>query len=341
MRLHEYLIQIGVKKNVLLRLSTKAKKLNTTSLTLVNDDNYEIETCDLTTLASDASESEEKLDLNFNEKGYHEREYNFNDDESLSSEEVEYEYNYSVFIKSENRTSLPAKWYIAKVSTVDKLLSKIHINIETLMGNKLVDPNDYRIAFKSEKAAGADNNIVSDSRNKNSISKTSNLSSLELSIAKNVLEICKENHCIIYNRPCLNKNGAKENHIKITFIMFSIWNKAMASLTEPPTHPLFTYKHLTKTKTSSQLQSTNLIQQANLMQQASLIQQSLFLGQHYIPNLFYNPFSTYNSFGIPFSTPIQLSLQQTLSIIENFLKFVDESKNTKDYYQKFLSKFKQ
>ncbi|CAG8545150.1 26631_t:CDS:2, partial [Dentiscutata erythropus] len=257
-----------------------AKKLNTKSLTLVNDDNYEIETCDFTTLASDASESEEKLDLNFNEKGYYKKEYNFNNNESLS------------------------------ISTVDELLSEIHINIETLMGNKLVDPNDYHIAFKSEKAAGvstqlvdiqdfkkfqanyqkykskninmaffitfiksnlkrkidelepdnnSDNDIVSDSRNKNSIPKTSNLSSLELSIAKNVLEIRKENHCIIHNQPCLNKNGAKENHIEITFMMLSIWaseiNKAMASPTEPPTHPLFTYKHLTKTKTSSRLQS--------------------------------------------------------------------------------------
>ncbi|CAG8854569.1 41707_t:CDS:2, partial [Gigaspora margarita] len=150
-------------------------------------------------------------------------------------EEVEYKYNYRVFIKSKNRTSLLAKYYTAKVSIVDELLSKFHINIETLIRNKLVDPNDYRIVFKSKKATEAstqlvntqdfkkfqadyqkykskniniaffitfiksnlkqkinklepdnnsDNYIITNLKNKNSISKTSNLSLLELLLQK-------------------------------------------------------------------------------------------------------------------------------------------------------------
>jgi len=42
-------------------------------------------------------------------------------------------------------------------------------------------------------------------------------------MAKNVLDICEANHCLIHNRPCLNKDGAKENHIEITFMMLSVW----------------------------------------------------------------------------------------------------------------------
>ncbi|CAG8729830.1 6696_t:CDS:2, partial [Dentiscutata erythropus] len=63
------------------------------------------------------------------------------------------------------------------------------------------------------------------------------------------------------------------------------------------------------------------MQQASLIQQSNFTQQLLFPGQHYMPTLFYNLFSTYNSFGIPFSTPIQLSSQQTLPTIKSFLKF--------------------
>ncbi|CAG8691219.1 16665_t:CDS:2, partial [Racocetra fulgida] len=284
--------------SVLLRLSSKAKKLKATlnSIFANNDNSSEVETCDLTTLSSDISESEEKLDQK-SDKKKNRKEYEDHDDEELlSDEEVEYEYTYGIFIKLENGVSLPAKWYTAKVSTVDELVSEIHINIETLIGKRPIDPNNYRIVFKSKKAAGAgtqlvdtqdfkkfqsdyqkyrskninmaffitfvssslkrkdlesdnnsDDDFIANLKTKNSIPKTLNPSSIESSIAKNVLEIRTKNHCIIYNRPCLNKDGAKENY-----------NKAMASPTEPPTHPLFAYKYLRKAKISSQLQSSSM-----------------------------------------------------------------------------------
>ncbi|CAG8636448.1 11352_t:CDS:2 [Ambispora leptoticha] len=299
--------------SVLLRLSSKAKKLKATlnSIFANNDNSSEVETCDLTTLSSDISESEEKLDQK-SDKKKNRKEYEDHDDEELlSDEEVEYEYTYGIFIKLENGVSLPAKWYTAKVSTVDELVSEIHINIETLIGKRPIDPNNYRIVFKSKKAAGAgtqlvdtqdfkkfqsdyqkyrskninmaffitfvssslkrkdlesdnnsDDDFIANLKTKNSIPKTLNPSSIESSIAKNVLEIRTKNHCIIYNRPCLNKDGAKENYVIITFMMLSIWaseiNKAMASPTEPPTHPLFAYKYLRKAKISSQLQSSSM-----------------------------------------------------------------------------------
>ncbi|RIB29801.1 hypothetical protein C2G38_938935 [Gigaspora rosea] len=171
-------------------------------------------------------------------------------------------------------------------------------------------------------------------------------------MAKNVLEIRKENHCTIHNRPCLNKDGAKENHIEITFMMLSIWaseiSKAMASPTEPPTHPLFIYKHPSKTK--SQI-SSSLLQQSDLSQQPNFIQQPTFIGQPYIPPIsssFYNPFLPYFSsqlyklpLQVSFQSPFQSTVRTVLPEIDDFLKHVDESEGTIDYYQKFLFEFKQ
>ncbi|CAG8854853.1 7111_t:CDS:1, partial [Gigaspora margarita] len=74
----------------------------------------------------------------YNERDCYEMEDNNNhiDDGSSSNEDIEYEYNYGIFIKLENGTSLPAKWYTTKISAVDELLSEIHINVETLMKKK-------------------------------------------------------------------------------------------------------------------------------------------------------------------------------------------------------------
>ncbi|CAG8560192.1 25031_t:CDS:2 [Dentiscutata erythropus] len=212
-----------------------------------------LNTYNLTIPTSDTSDPEEKY-WKSNEKGYSEK--NYDDDGFLSDYEIEFEYTYGVFIKLENGMSLPAKWYTTKVFTVDELLLEIHLNVETLTGKSPIEPNNYRVAFKSEKAAGvgtqlvdtqdfknlnlitkninlkaffitfnpnikrklndlgsdnsSDDEIIKYSRNKNSIPKTSSLSSAKLSIARNVLEIRKENHCAIHNRPCLNKDGAKE-----------------------------------------------------------------------------------------------------------------------------------
>ncbi|CAG8829126.1 418_t:CDS:1, partial [Dentiscutata erythropus] len=83
------------------------------------------------------------------------------DEEKILSdnEDVEHEYNYGVFIKLENGISLPAKWYMAKVSAVDELLSEIHSNIEILI-KKSIKASDYRVAFKSEKGTRAGTQLV-------------------------------------------------------------------------------------------------------------------------------------------------------------------------------------
>ncbi|CAG8781764.1 430_t:CDS:2, partial [Dentiscutata erythropus] len=82
-------------------------------------------------------------------------EKNYDDDKFLSDDEIEIEYTYGVFIKLENEMSLLAK-----------------------------------IVLESNNSS--DDEIIKHSRNKNSIPKTSSLSSAELSIARNVLEICKK-----------------------------------------------------------------------------------------------------------------------------------------------------
>lgn len=64
-------------------------------------------------------------------------------------------------------------------------------------------------------------------KNKKQVPNTSNLTSEETQMAKNVLEIRTTNHCNIHNRACLNRNNSKENHIEITFMMLSIWATEM------------------------------------------------------------------------------------------------------------------
>ncbi|RIB11053.1 hypothetical protein C2G38_2204425 [Gigaspora rosea] len=109
----------------------------------------------------ETSEPEEKYCWKSNEKGYSEKELkNYDDDEFLSDDEIEFEYTYGVFIKLESGTSLPAKWYTTKVSTVDELLLEIHLNVETFMSKTPIEPNDYCIAFKSEKAAEVGTQLV-------------------------------------------------------------------------------------------------------------------------------------------------------------------------------------
>ncbi|CAG8832006.1 36320_t:CDS:2, partial [Gigaspora margarita] len=176
-----------------------------------------------------------------------------NDDKSLSDEDKEYEYNYGIIIKLANGTTIPAK---------------------CIQPRRSIESSNYLVTFKHEKATGADNDAITNFKNKNSISKASNLSPNESLIAKNVLEIRKKNHYLIHNQPCLNKNSDKKNHIEITFMMLSIWaseiNKAMASPTELPMHPIFAYKHQSK-KRQSLLPSSilSLVLHSELLQESS------------------------------------------------------------------------
>ncbi|CAG8466363.1 24068_t:CDS:2 [Cetraspora pellucida] len=144
---------------MLLRLSSKAKKSKTILGSIVTnvDTLSGFESYDLTIL--DTNANEEKDGLGFTEdynNDYEEHSTN----ESLSDDDSEYEYNYGIFIKLENGTTLPAKWYSSRISTVDELLSEIHINIETLTKRKSIESSDYHIAFKPEKATGAVTQLV-------------------------------------------------------------------------------------------------------------------------------------------------------------------------------------
>ncbi|CAG8677252.1 24160_t:CDS:2, partial [Cetraspora pellucida] len=83
---------------------------------------------------------------------------------------------------------------------------------ESLSGEEV----EYEYNYKNrEPNNNSDDDIVTNLRNENFIPKTSNLSSLETSIAKNVLEIRKENYCTIYNQLCLNKDEAKKIILKL------------------------------------------------------------------------------------------------------------------------------
>ncbi|CAB5396025.1 unnamed protein product [Rhizophagus irregularis] len=78
--------------------------------------------------------------------------------------------------------------------------------------------------------------------NKNKVPKFSDISLLDQRIAKNVTELRRETWCSMHNRHCL-KN--REPHVEISNMMFSTWATEMlnglASVKDPPTHPLFAY----------------------------------------------------------------------------------------------------
>ncbi|CAG8803217.1 24623_t:CDS:2 [Cetraspora pellucida] len=167
----------------------------------------EIELYDLTTPEDEPNEFEER-EWEFTDNRNNEH----NDNESLFDEDSKYEYNYRI------------------VTTIDELLLELHINIETLTKRRSIESSYYCITFKPEKATGdleldknSDNDTVTNFKNKNSIPKALNLSPNELLIAKNVLEIRKKNHCLIHYQSYSNKDSDKENYIKITFMIFSIW----------------------------------------------------------------------------------------------------------------------
>ncbi|CAG8612275.1 6823_t:CDS:2 [Racocetra fulgida] len=109
-----------------------------------------------------------------------------------SSEDDEFEFvvDYKLFVKMANGTSLSAKWFQESVSTV--------MNEEGAER-----PDDYK--------------------NNNQVPSVSSLSVYDKEIAANVLQIRTTYRCNMHIRPCLNKETHKDLHIKITFMMLSIW----------------------------------------------------------------------------------------------------------------------
>ncbi|CAG8775717.1 1550_t:CDS:2, partial [Ambispora leptoticha] len=105
-----------------------------------------------------------------------------------------------------------------------------------------------------------DNERSNNYKNKNQVPNVSSLSSHK-EIAENVLKIRNAYHCNVHNRPCINKESHKDFHVEITFMMLSIWasdmNKGLATVKNPPTHPLFSYANISSKKRlpSSYLQS--------------------------------------------------------------------------------------
>ncbi|CAG8821809.1 9439_t:CDS:2, partial [Dentiscutata erythropus] len=118
----------------------------------------------------------------------------------------------------------------------------------------------------------------------------------ETQIAESVLKICTANHCNIHNWACLNVDKSKEYHIEITFIMLSTWASEIVGLatpTEPPTHPLFAYNHLSKKRPSLQLSNSD-----RLLSQSS---SSCLFPNSYIPTPFYNLLQIVSTFTSSYS----------------------------------------
>ncbi|PKY50546.1 hypothetical protein RhiirA4_423825 [Rhizophagus irregularis] len=201
--------------------------------------------------------------------------------------------------------------YIMKLN---KVLNEINLNFEDI-----ILLMEIIAVFKKDICSETETDIdnpAEEHKNKNRVPKTSSLTSEETQIAKNVSEIRTINHCNIHNRACLNRDNSKENHVEITFMMLSIWasemNKGLATPTNPPTHPLFAYRHPSKTKPSYLQPSA---------------ENSL------LPSSSYIPFSLYNSlqmFPAPYTAHV---LEQTptmttkLPTISDFLKQIDDNED--------------
>ncbi|RIA83596.1 hypothetical protein C1645_860682 [Glomus cerebriforme] len=201
-------------------------------------------------------------------------------------------------------------------------------------------------AKRKNKESNSEDDEISDKsipkiNNNNKIPKISDISLLDQRIAKNVTELRKETWCPMHNRYCLKEC---DPHIELSNMMFSIWATEMlnglATVKEPPTHPLFTYTHssknrsqLTLPQTSNDLQNSfnpffsNFIQALitpNFFQQSSLFQQSS-PSQSLIQQLSQSQSSSI--------------IQQPLPSMAEFLQQLDEIEETGDYYFKFLEGF--
>ncbi|GES82120.1 hypothetical protein GLOIN_2v1844088 [Rhizophagus clarus] len=122
-------------------------------------------------------------------------------------------------------------------------LLSIQNNITALRKDEKIDANDYNISFKSEKTQGADTLLVDETTldddidhdedsisniyNKNKVPKISDISLLDQRIEKNVTELRRKTWCSMHNRHCLKD---REPHLN-----------GLASVKDPPTHPLFAY----------------------------------------------------------------------------------------------------
>ncbi|CAG8781422.1 10637_t:CDS:2, partial [Dentiscutata erythropus] len=104
-------------------------------------------------------------------------------------------------------------------------------------------------------------------------------------------------------------------------------NKGLATPTEAPTHPLFTYNHLFKKKPSLQLSNSDRL----LFQPSS----SYSFPNLYTPSPFYNLLQMVSTFTLSYSDlePTSYTTRQFLPTISEFLKSIDENENTVDYYQ--------
>ncbi|GES97783.1 hypothetical protein GLOIN_2v1844088 [Rhizophagus clarus] len=284
------------------------------------------------------------------------------------STELEIEVNYKLTIKKADGTSLPAKNYSVIISELDEFLLSIQNNITALLKDEKIDANDYNVSFKSEKTQGAgtllvdvrdfenfkseytkivaakkvmlisitmnkkekqvnvkrkkkettsdddidhDEDSIPNIYNKNKVPKISDISLLDQRIGKNVTELQRET----------------------CNMMFSTWATEMlnglASVKDPPTHPLFAY---TKNRSQHTLPQVSNDLQNSISPFFSNLFQALVA-----PQLLQQQISQQS----PLQSPLQTTLvtHQSLPSMIEFLQQLDEAEETGDYYVKFLEGF--
>ncbi|CAG8492161.1 139_t:CDS:2, partial [Racocetra fulgida] len=176
-----------------------------------------------------------------------------NEDEmSSEDEEPKFVVDYKLFVKTADENSLPTKWFKETVSTVDEFLLSIHNKILIVTKDNTIMPNDYSVIFKTQRETGAGTQLADEQdfikfkseyiklvarkntekpkkfKNNNRVPGVSSLSSHDKEIAENVLKIRNEYHCN---------------------------NKELATIKNPPTHPLFFYASISSKKPRSTLSS--------------------------------------------------------------------------------------
>ncbi|CAG8717900.1 4132_t:CDS:2 [Dentiscutata erythropus] len=253
----EYNYQINVKKtfrfslcgrchNVLVKLNSKAKKKKTTRSP---------------SPSISVAASEDRI--------------NENEMSSEEDDESEFALAYKLFVKTADGISLPAKWFQESVSTVDEFLSSVHNKIHLMTKDNTIMPSDYFVTFKTQRETGAGTQLVDEQdfiKFKSEYTKLAARKSdigiyvtiSQPSITSQNKQKKKESDLGEHEENTERSNNYKNNNRVPSVSSLSAQdkeiaknNKGLATVENPPTHPLFSYASLSSKKLCSKLPSTS------------------------------------------------------------------------------------
>ncbi|CAB4418466.1 unnamed protein product [Rhizophagus irregularis] len=314
--------------------NNSSQKVRTSENVIQLEENIEIINVESTTEISQESTTSDGSTF------YNKSKRSNSETENEDSTELEIEVNYKLSIKKADEKTQGAGTLLVDVrdfenfkSEYTKLVATKKVMLISITMNKKekqVDVKRKKKETNSDDDVDHDEDSIPNIYNKNKVPKISDISLLDQRIAKNVTELRRETWCSMHNRHCLKD---REPHIEISNMMFSTWATEMlnglASVKDPPTHPLFAY---TKNRSQPTLPQLSNDLQNSISPFFSNLFQALVA-----PQLLQQQISQQS----PLQSPLQTTLvtHQTLPSMIEFLQQLDEAEETGDYYIKFLEGF--